>query len=271
MSNVKNILITGVSSGLGRAMAHAALARGHRVIGTVRQDAQRHAFEALAPGRALARLLDVRDTAGIQALVQELEATLGAIDVLINNAGYGLVGVLEELDLEALRQQFEVNVYGPVALIQAVLPGMRKRRAGHIVNVSSMGGMVAFPGLSAYHGTKFALLGMTDSLRQEVRDLGIHVTAILPGIFSSDWFSRSQQKADHAIDDYDAVVNATHDFAFGDPAALGRVMVDAIEMNHPPEKLLIGPTAVRLVTAALADWQAEIARWETLSHAGGQG
>jgi NAD(P)-dependent dehydrogenase (short-subunit alcohol dehydrogenase family) len=268
---LKTILITGVSSGLGRAMAEAALARGHRVIGTVRQEAQRHAFEAQAPGRSYARLLDVRDTAGIQALVREVESSLGAIDVLINNAGYGLLGVMEELELEALRRQFEVNVFAPVALIQAVLPGMRQRRAGHIVNVSSMGGMVAFPGLSAYHGTKYALLGMTDSLRQEVRSLGINVTAILPGIFSSDWFSRSQQKAEHAIQDYDEVVNATHDFAYGDPAVLGRVVLDAIEMAQPPARLLIGPTAVRLVKAALADWDMEITRWETLSHADGQG
>lgn len=268
---MKTILITGVSSGLGRAIAEAALARGHRVVGTLRDEAQLAAFEASAPGRALGRLLDVTDTPAIAPLVQSVERDVGPIDVLVNNAGYGLRGVVEELSLDALRRQFEVNLLGPVALTQAVLPFMRERRAGHIVDMASMGGMVAFPGLGAYHATKFALLGLNDTLRQEVAALGIKVTAVLPGVYRSDWSSRSQAHAEHEIPDYDAVLGATRDIAWGDPAALGRVVVEAIEMATPPEHLLVGPTALRAVRQRLAAWTAEIDRWESLSQAGGEG
>ncbi len=128
---MKTVLITGVSSGLGRAVADAALARGHRVVGTLRDEATRQAFEQLAPGRAFGRLLDVTDTAAIAPLVGAVEAEHGSVDVLVNNAGYGHRGVLEEVTLADLRRQFEVNVFAPVALIQAVLPGMRARGAGH--------------------------------------------------------------------------------------------------------------------------------------------
>ena len=252
-------------------MANEAIARGHRVVGTVRQDDQRRAFEEKAPGRSIARLLDVRNTAEIAALVQELESDVGPIDVLINNAGYGLLGVTEELDLVALREQFEVNVFAPVALTQAVLPAMRRRRSGHILNIASMGGMIAFPGLGAYHGTKFALLGMTAALRQEVAGLGIKVTAVLPGMFQSDWYGRSQTKAAHGIADYDAIVNARHEFKLGNAAAFGRVVVDAIEMDEPPGELLVGPTAIQLIRSRLTQWTREIDRWENLSQAGGEG
>lgn len=268
---MKTILVTGVSSGLGRAMADEALRRGHRVVGTVRQEEQRRTFEQIAPGRSIGRLLDVLDLEAIRRVVQDVEAHVAPIDVVVNNAGYGLLGVMEELDLAELQRQFMVNVFAPVALIQAVLPAMRQRRSGHVLNVCSMGGVIAFPGLSAYHGSKFALQGMTDSLRQEVAALGIKVTAVLPGIFGSDWYGRSQKKAQHSIADYDPVVNAKRSFTFGDPAALGRVVLDAIEMDAPPEQLLVGPTAMRLIRARLRQWSTDIDTWEKLSEAGGEG
>ena len=269
----KIILITGVSSGLGRAIAEVALARGHQVVGTLRDEGQRRAFEAAAPGRSIGRLLDVTDTAAIAPLVGAVEAEVGPIDVLVNNAGYGLQGVVEELELDALRRQFEVNVFAPVALIQAVLPGMRARRRGHIVNMSSMGGVVTFPGLGAYHGSKFALLGVSDTLAQEVEEFGIHVTAVLPGVFRSDWGGRSQSRASRSIADYDALLDLgrTGTFNWGDPAALGAVVVDTIAMDAPPKHLLVGPTAVDRIRAHLAGFSAEIDRWEALSHAGGEG
>jgi short-subunit dehydrogenase len=148
---------------------------------------------------------------------------------------------------------------------------MRSRHAGHIVNMSSMGGVLAFPGLGAYHGTKFALLGMNDALSQEVRPLGIHVTVVLPGVFQSDWNGRSQVQAERRIADYDAVFNQKIDFRWGDPAALGRVVLDAIEMDEPPAHLLVGPTAIKGIRARLAELNREIDRWEQLSEAGGEG
>ena len=224
----KTILITGVSSGLGRAVAQAALARGHRVIGTLRDEAQRQAFEQIAPGRSIGRLLEMTDTDAIAPLVDALEADVGSIDVLVNNAGYGV----EEIAIDALRREFEVNVFAPAALIQAVLPGMRARRRGHIVNMSSMGGVVAFPGLGAYNSSKFALLGLGDALAQEVAPLGIHVTTVQPGVFRSDWASRSLSQAEHAIADYDWVFDpARPGFTWGDPAALGAVVMQAIEIR----------------------------------------
>jgi NAD(P)-dependent dehydrogenase (short-subunit alcohol dehydrogenase family) len=186
----KTFLITGVSSGFGRALAEAALSDGHTVIGTVRNDADKAKFEALGkelgkPAHAV--ILDVTATAAIAPAVAAIEKAIGAIDVLINNAGYGHEGILEESSIEDLRRQFEVNVFGAVAMIQAVLPFMRKRRSGHILNITSMGGIITLPGLSYYHGSKFALEGISESLGKEVRELGIKVTAIEPGGFRTDW------------------------------------------------------------------------------------
>ncbi len=152
-----NWFITGVSSGFGRALAQAVLAKGHNVIGTVRQDAARAPFEDLAPGnghgKASAVVLDVTDEVGVHHVVDEVVERHGDIDVLVNNAGYGLEGAVEEVSLDQVRQQFEVNVFGAVAVIQAVLPHMRKQRSGHIVNITSMGGLTAFPGVGIYNGS----------------------------------------------------------------------------------------------------------------------
>lgn len=275
MAVAKTILITGVSSGLGRAMAQAALERGHTVVGTLRDEEQRRSFEQLAPGRAIGRLLEVTDSAAVQALVASIETEVGSVDVLINNAGYGLRGFVEELNLDDLRKQFEVNVFAAVALMQAVLPKMRERGRGHILNIASMGSFVTFPGLGAYHGSKFALLGLGDTLAKEVTPLGIHVTSVLPGIFRSDWGGRSQAHTEHSIADYDGVLKnveeASANLNWGDPAELGRVVVEAIEMHTPPQHLLVGPTAIYLIREHLDELSGEITRWEELSQANGEG
>jgi len=175
----KTFLITGVSSGFGRAFAEAALNAGHVVAGTVRRDADVQPFEALAAGRAHAIVLDVTDFAAIGPAVATITERIGPIDVLVNNAGYGHEGVLEESPLEDLRRQFDVNVFGAVAMIKAVLPAMRERRTGHIVNITSMGGFVTMPGISYYCGSKFALEGISETLAKEVAGFGIKVTAVL--------------------------------------------------------------------------------------------
>ncbi|HEL2956971.1 TPA: oxidoreductase [Stenotrophomonas maltophilia] len=272
MSPSRLLLITGASSGFGRALAQQALLAGHRVVGTVRNETARHAFETLAPGRALGRLLDVTDTAAIDALVADIEADIGAIDVLVNNAGYGHEGILEESTLAELRQQFEVNVFGPAALIKAVLPHMRTRRRGHILNITSMGGFITLPGIAWYCGSKFALEGISEVLGKEVAPFGIHVTAVAPGSFRTDWAGRSMSRAPRSIEDYDALFDpirsareAKSGHQLGDPVKAAQAMLQIIDSDAPPSHLLLGSDALQLVRAKLDTMAKSIDAWEQLS------
>ncbi len=266
----KTILITGVSTGLGRAFAAGALAAGHRVIGTVRKAADAEAFGA-AEG-AFPLLLDVTDYAAIPDAVAKAEREAGPIDVLVNNAGYGQEGVLEESSLEDLERQFAANVFGPVALIKAVLPGMRARRRGHIVNVTSMGGFVGVPGVSFYCGSKFALEGVSESLGKEVAGFGIHVTALAPGQFRTDWAGRSMDRAPRSIADYDAVMDplraarqAKSGNQQGDPEKAAAALLKLISAENPPTRLFLGEDALGLVAGKLDQMKAEMAEWDEVS------
>jgi NAD(P)-dependent dehydrogenase (short-subunit alcohol dehydrogenase family) len=187
----KQFFITGVSTGLGRALAEAALEDGHAVVGTVRKQADAERFAALAPGRAIPRQLDVTDDDAVFATVDDVETEVGPIDVLVANAGYGHEGTVEESPMDELRRQFDVNVFGAIATVKAAVPYMRERRAGHIITITSMAGWITFPGLAYYHASKFALEGFSEALGKEVRPLGIHVTAVAPGSFRTDWAGRS--------------------------------------------------------------------------------
>jgi len=269
---IKTFLITGVSTGLGRAFAEVALHEGHRVVGTVRNEGAAKSIEALAPGRAFARQLDVTDTAKIAPVVADIEAHVGPIDVLINNAGYGHEGVLEEASLDDLRRQFEVNVFGVVAVIQAVLPYMRKRRAGRILNITSMGGIITMPGISFYHGSKFALEGISESLAKEVRSLGIYVTAVEPGGFRTDWAGRSMVRSDRHIADYDAVFDPLRErrknFSGnqpGDPHKAGEALLKLIASDDPPMHLLLGRDAMNMVREKLGLLKNEFDAWEQVT------
>src|SRR3984957_15496771 len=246
----KTFFITGVSSGFGRSLAVEAIAAGHRVVGTVRNAAAASAFTALHEGRAFAKILDVTDHAGVAAIVADVEAEIGAIDVLVNNAGYGMEGIIEESSMEDLRRQFEVNVFGAVAVIQAVLPFMRRRHAGHILNVTSMGGIITLPGLSYYHGSKFALEGISESLGKEIKNLGIKVTAIEPGGFRTDWAGRSMVRAERSIGDYDAIIEPIRKrrlemsgWQVGDPKKAALAMLKVALSADPPAHLLLGSDA----------------------------
>ncbi|KUO21521.1 oxidoreductase [Streptomyces dysideae] len=268
----RTFLITGVSSGLGRAFATAALEAGHTVVGTVRDKEQIAGFEQLAPGRAHARVLDVTDTDAIAPTVAAIEDGTGPIDVLVNNAGYGVEGTFEETPLDTFRHQFDVNVLGVIAVTQAVLPRMRERRAGHILFVTSMGGLRTYPGLSAYHGSKFAVEGLAASLAQEISPLGIHVTAIEPGAFRTDWAGRSMHRVETTIADYDPVFApirehrlAMRGHQLGNPAQAGRALLAVIEAENPPTHLILGSDALRLVADARAAFDAETAAWSELS------
>jgi NAD(P)-dependent dehydrogenase (short-subunit alcohol dehydrogenase family) len=264
-------LITGVSSGFGRALAEAALSDGHIVAGTVRNDADKQKFEALGAG-AHALILDVTDTGAIAPAVADIENRIGAIDVLVNNAGYGHEGILEESSIDDLRRQFEVNVFGAVAMIQAVLPSMRKRRAGHILNITSMGGIITLPGLSYYHGSKFALEGISESLGKEVKDLGIKVTAVEPGGFRTDWAGRSMVRAARSIGDYDAIIEPIRKrrmelsgWQIGDPKKAAQAMLKVALSVDPPAHLLLGSDAVRLVEEKIKSLQADFDAWKSVS------
>jgi NAD(P)-dependent dehydrogenase (short-subunit alcohol dehydrogenase family) len=268
----KTFLITGVSSGFGRALAEAALADGHRVAGTLRDEAARAAFDRLSPGRSFGKLLDVTDTAMIAPTVAAIESEIGAIDVLVNNAGYGHEGTIEESNLDDLRRQFEVNVFGAVAVIQAVLPYMRKRRAGRIVNITSMGGFITLPGLGFYHGSKFALEGLSETLGKEVKSLGIAVTAVEPGGFRTDWAGRSMVRAASKIADYEGLMGPLRarrqqysGHQPGDPAKAARAILDLVQLQDPPAHLLLGRDAVQMVREKLDALDAEFDAWEKVS------
>jgi len=267
----KTFLVTGVSSGFGRALAEAALSDGHTVAGTVRNDADRQSFEALGRS-AHAVVLDVTDTKAIAPAVADIKSRIGAIDVLVNNAGYGHEGILEESSIDDLRRQFEVNVFGAVAMIQAVLPSMRRRRAGHILNITSMGGIITLPGLSYYHGSKFALEGISESLGKEVKELGIKVTAVEPGGFRTDWAGRSMVRAARSIEDYDPIIEPIRKRRMemsgkqvGDPAKAALAMLKVALSVDPPAHLLLGSDAVRLVDEKMKLLQAEFDAWKSVS------
>jgi NAD(P)-dependent dehydrogenase (short-subunit alcohol dehydrogenase family) len=268
---MKTFLITGVSSGLGRAFAVGALEAGHTVVGTVRRRADLDAFEALAPN-AYGRLLDVTDEKAVFATVKDVESTVGPIDVVIANAGYGLEGIFEETPLSQLRAQFETNVFGVAATLQAVLPYMRERRGGHLMAVTSMGGLMAPPGLTAYCGSKFALEGLLESLGKEVAGFGIHVTAIEPGSFRTDWAGRSMRRADRSIADYDDVFTPIREARLeasgnqlGDPAKAAVAVLQVLDSTDPPQHLVLGSDALRLIGAARQTVDQEIGKWESLS------
>ncbi len=267
----KTFLITGVSSGFGRALAEAALRDGHTVVGTVRKESDKKNFEK--PGRGShALILDVTATEQIAPAIAEIEKGIGAIDVLVNNAGYGHEGILEESSMDDLRRQFDVNVFGAVAMIQAVLPYMRRRHSGHIINITSMGGIITLPGLSYYHGSKFALEGISESLGKELKDLGIHVTAIEPGGFRTDWAGRSMVRAARSIPDYDSVIEPIRKrrmelsgWQVGDPAKAAQAMLKVAMSDNPSAHLLLGSDAVRLVGEKIESLQAEFEAWASVS------
>lgn len=272
MSSPKTLLITGVSSGFGRALAQEALAAGHRVVGTVRSAEARQSFEALSANHAFGRILDVTDFDAIDGVIADVEAGVGPVDVLVNNAGYGHEGVMEESPLEDMRRQFDVNVFGAVAMMKAVLPYMRERRRGHILNITSMGGFITMPGITYYCGSKFALEGISEALGKEVAPFGIAVTAVAPGSFRTDWAGRSMQRTPRSIADYDSLFdpirNAREEKSgkqLGDPHKAARAMLAVIDSESPPAHLLLGSDALGLVREKLAASAAEIDAWEAVT------
>ncbi|GAB7548823.1 oxidoreductase [Cupriavidus sp. 8B] len=269
---MKTWFITGVSTGFGRALAEAAIAQGDKVAGTLRQEAQRAAFSAMSPGQSFGYVLDVRSDADIPRVVAQIEREVGPIDVLVNNAGYGYEGSIEEATAADIRAQFDVNVFGAIGVIQAVLPFMRERRSGHILNVTSMGGLMTFPGVGIYNASKFALEGINEALSKEVRPFGIKVTAIEPGAFRTDWAGRSLQRTVRTIEDYAATLEplsaaraARSGKQPGDPRKAAQAILKVVASDQPPVHLLLGTDALGFVREKLETLQEEINQWEALT------
>ncbi|MES5099024.1 oxidoreductase [Agrobacterium sp. BA1120] len=269
--SIKTFFITGANSGFGLAIAIAAMEAGHTVIGTVRTEASR---EGLAKSLPELRpvLCDVTDFDRIPDVVQKAEDEHGPVDVLINNAGYGHEGVLEESPLEEMRRQFDVNVFGAVAVAKAFLPRFRERRRGFIVNVTSMGGMITMPGIAYYCGSKFALQGISEVMRSEMAPFGVQVTTLCPGSFRTDWAGRSMVRTERSIADYDTLFDpirearqAVSGKQLGDPKKLAAAVLTLIGSDNPPPQLLLGSDALSHVTARIERLQQELASWKALT------
>lgn len=265
-------IITGCSTGIGRAIAEHVIAIGERVAVTARKPRD---VEDLAAGReqqVMALALDVADPAQVAAAVDAAQARFGAIDVLVNNAGYGYVASIEEGDEAAVKAMFEVNFFGALRMAKAVLPGMRARQRGHIINISSLAGRIANPATGYYSSSKHALEAMSGALAREVAELGIKVCSIAPGMFRTDFSGRSLQTGEAAIGDYDAGVHARMQLVRsvdgrqpGDPLKLAQAVVAVADMEDPPVQLLLGADAYRAVTARLEETLASIREYERLS------
>lgn len=272
MNPSKLFFITGVSSGFGRALAEEALKAGHRVAGTVRNQQAKQEFDALVPGRSTGWILDVTDFDAIAPLADIVERESGPVDVLVNNAGYGHEGIMEESPLSEVLHQFDVNVFGAVAVIKAFLPAFRARRAGHILNVTSMGGFITMPGISYYCGSKFALQGISETLTKELKPFNIAVTAIQPGSFRTDWAGRSMVRSPRSISDYDPLFGPIRETREkrsghqpGDPQKAARAILRLIDSPAPPASLLLGSDAVMYVREKLQQMSADIDAWEEIS------
>jgi len=251
-------LITGCSTGFGRALAEHVLARGWRVVATARGADRVADLVSLAPDRALAVDLDVTDTAQVTAAVDAAIERFGRVDVLVNNAGYGYQSSVEEGDEAEIRAQFDANVFGLFAMTRAVLPGMRTRRSGAIVNVTSVAGLVGFPASGYYAASKHAVEGFSDALTAEVAPLGISVTCIEPGPFRTDWAGRSLKQTASTIADYadtaGARMSSTSGYSGqqpGDPVRAADAMIAAVEREHPPRHFVLGQFGIDAVTKQL--------------------
>ncbi|MGP3952263.1 oxidoreductase [Streptomyces sp. 7N604] len=264
-------LITGASSGFGRALAEAALAAGDTVVVTARRAEPLVDLATAHPGRVEALALDVTDAARISAVVEEVVRRYGRVDVLVNNAGRGHVGAVEETTDSELRSLMEVHLFGPAALTRAVLPHMRQQRSGAIVQMSSMGGQYSFAGVGAYSATKFALEGLSEALAQEVEPFGIRVLIVEPGSFRTS-FAGSALTESAALAAYDDIVgrvrttlSASHGTQPGDPAKAAAAILTALNAEQPPLRLPLGNDAVDALKAHADRVRDELLTWEPVS------
>jgi NAD(P)-dependent dehydrogenase (short-subunit alcohol dehydrogenase family) len=265
-------LITGCSSGFGRALAEAVLKQGDYLIATARKLEQLHDLIEHYPETAKAVRLDVTSPQDIQVAIDTAVATFGRVDVLVNNAGHGLIAALEEVSDEETHQFFETNFFGALRLMQAVLPVMRQQGSGHIVNLSSTAGLVGFGGSSLYCGAKFALEGTSEALAKEVESFGVKVTLIEPGAFRTDFNGRSLATVEQSIDAYATVSGASLQWFKemdgqqpGDPAKAAQAIIQAVESPHPPIRLALGTDAMNLIQEKLERVKTDLDAWQQVT------
>lgn len=263
--------ITGSSRGLGRSLTEAVLAKGDNVAATARNLDKLAALAEKYPNQILPIQLDVTNKAQIHAAVEQTIARFGRIDVLVNNAGFGIIGAAEAFSDEQVRSQLETNLYAPIAITRAVLPIMRRQRAGHILQISSVGGRVGNPGLTMYQAAKFGLGGFTEALAKEVAPLGIHVTSVEPGGFRTDWAGDSMTYA-VPVEGYESAVDQRVEYfksgsfmPMGDPNKAATAMINLIGHPNPPVHLVLGSEAVAILKQADAARKAELETWESVS------
>jgi NAD(P)-dependent dehydrogenase (short-subunit alcohol dehydrogenase family) len=264
--------ITGCSTGFGRELAKLVLGRGYRAVVTARDTSKIRDLTAGHEGRALALKLDVTDKAEVAETVRYAESVFGSIDVLVNNAGFGYVGALEESDEDEVRAMVETNFFGLARMIHVVLPGMRRRRRGNIVNISSIGGLVGFPGVGYYNATKFAVEGLSESLAKEVAPLGIKVLVVEPGPFRTDWAGRSLKRSSQQIPEYAETAGAFRERItsrsgkqVGDPVRAGEAIIKALESDHAPLHLVLGLIALETARTKIEKLSSELDAWEETS------
>ncbi len=264
-------LITGSSSGLGRSLAEAVLAQGDTAVVTARSVARVKDLEQQYPGKALALPLDVTHPEQVAAAVQAALASFFRIDVLANNAGYGVLGALEELSPAQMSRNLETNLMGPISTMRAVLPVMRQQRSGHIVNISAIAAFGNEMGFSIYGGAKAALEAVSESVASEVRPLGIRVTIVAPGPFRTDFIGRSIENASGQIDDYRGTSGKFASFLQkldgrqpGDPAKAAQAIIRIVESAKPPFRFVLGAYAFDKMRKKLKSIGAEIDAWENV-------
>jgi len=272
-TNFKRVwMITGAARGIGARITAAALARGEAVVATSR-DAASLQKRFPASDALLALPLDVTDEAQAAAAVQAALARFGRIDVLVNNAGYGLLGAVEEATADEVRRLYDTNVFGLLNVTRAVLPAMRARRSGHVINISSLGGYQSGPGFGVYCSTKFAVEGLSEALHGELAPLGIHVTVVEPGYFRTDFLdSNSLAVSPRILDDYAAsagqvrvaATRINHNQA-GDPLRLAQAMLALVDANAPPLRLPLGTDTLQTIADKHAFVEAEVKAWRALS------
>ncbi|MEY4279611.1 MAG: hypothetical protein RL377_1615 [Bacteroidota bacterium] len=264
--------ITGCSTGFGRFLAIEALKKGYKVVVTARNTNDVQDIVAAYPDNSIVVKLDVTDVASIKSSVASAIEKFGQIDVLVNNAGIGYFGAIEESEEAEVRRMFEINVFGLAHMTQAVLPIMRKQRSGHILNIASIGGLRSFPGVGFYNATKYAVDGLSEALSKEVAPLGIKVTIVAPSGFRTDWAGRSANDSKIVIEDYATTagknkgdIRGYSGNQPGDPVRAAKAMIQVVETENPPLRLLLGVAALKGARLKLDELKQDFDTWAEVS------
>lgn len=268
----KTWLITGCSTGFGRELAVQALKRGERVVMTARNISKLEELAREHASHALLVPLDVTDSASMDSALMAANRRFGDVDVLVNNAGYGYFAAIEEGEEDEIRRQFETNLFGLISLTKRILPSMRARKTGHIVNFSSIGGLMVFPGVGYYNATKFAVEAFSESLALELAPFGVKVTIVEPGRFRTDWAGRSMVMSANTIADYSTTIGVRRKSLAessgkqpGDPARGAAAIIKAVDAPEPPLRLLLGTDAYDLAVERLAFLRKGFDAWKTVT------